>query len=131
LKLRMAKEERVKRVKDMASKMPVSSSKGKDTTKTTEARQEFHERVNQVEERLISDAGKRADVEERDRFLTALKKYREKQGGGYIEVIQSLPRDLSRVGTQWLDSIVDRICGQVATALPALKIFKKSRANNC
>jgi len=130
-KLRMAQKERMKRLKDMASKMPVSPGKGKDRTKTTAAKQEFYEKVNQVEERLISDAGKRADVEERNRFLTALAKHREEQGGGYIEVIQSLPREVSRAGTQWLDSIVDRICGQVATALPALNIFKNSRANIC
>jgi UDP-N-acetylglucosamine/UDP-N-acetylgalactosamine diphosphorylase len=130
-KLRMAQEERMKRLKDVASKMPVSLGKGKDTAKTSGAKQEFHEKVNRVEELLVSDAGKTADVEERDRFLTALGKHREKQGGGYIEVIQSLPRDVSRGGTQWLDSIVDHICGQVAMVLPTLNIFKKSRTNIC
>jgi UDP-N-acetylglucosamine/UDP-N-acetylgalactosamine diphosphorylase len=128
-KLRMAKEERIRRLKDMASKMPVSPDKGKDTTKTSGAKQEFYEKVNRVEERLVSDAGKTVALEERDRFLTAFGKHREKQGGDYIEVIQSLPRDVSRGGTKWLDSIVDRICGQVAEALPALNLFKKSRAN--
>jgi bifunctional UDP-N-acetylglucosamine pyrophosphorylase/glucosamine-1-phosphate N-acetyltransferase len=127
-KLRMAKEERIRRLKDMASKMPAPPGKGKDTTKTAGAKQEFSQKVKEVEERLVSDAGKTAAAEERDRFLTALRKHREKQGGGYIEVIQSLPRDVSRVGTQWLDSIVDRICGQAAITLPALNIFKKTRA---
>jgi UDP-N-acetylglucosamine/UDP-N-acetylgalactosamine diphosphorylase len=130
-KLRMAKEERIKRLKDMASKMPVSTGKGKDTTKTTRAKQEFYEKIKGVEELLVSDPGKTVDVEERDRFFTAFGKHRKEQGGDYIEVIQSLPRDVSRGGTQWLDSIVDRLCGQVATALPALNIFKKSRANIC
>jgi len=128
-KLRMAKEERMKRLKDMASKMDVSPGKGKDTAKTTEAKQEFHEKVEAVEERLVTCADKTAAVEERDRFLTALGKHREKRGGGYIDAIQSLPRDVSQVGTQWLDSIVNRICGQVATVLPALNLFKKSRAD--
>jgi bifunctional UDP-N-acetylglucosamine pyrophosphorylase / glucosamine-1-phosphate N-acetyltransferase len=130
-KLRMAKEERIKRLKDMASKIPASTGKGKDPTKTAGAKREFHEKVEAVEERLVGDSGKTAAVEERDRFLTALGKHREKQGGGYIDAIQSLPRDVSRPGTQWLDSIVDRICGQVATVLPALHLFKKSRANIC
>ena len=130
-KLRMAKEERIKRLKDMASKMPVSPGQGKDTTKTTGAKQEFQEKVKGVEERLVSDAGKTVALEERDRFLTAFGKHREEQGGDYIEVIQSLPRDVSRGGTQWLDSIVDHLCGQVAMVFPALNIFKKSRANSC
>ena len=130
-KLRMAKEERIKRLKDMASKMPVSPGEGKDSTKDTGAKQEFHEKIKWVEELLVGDAGKIVDVEKRDLFLTAFGKHREEQGGDYIEVIQSLPRDVSRGGTQWLDSIVDRLCGQVATALPALNIFKKSRANIC
>jgi len=60
-----------------------------------------------------------------------LGKHREKQGGGYIDTIQSLPRDVSRAGTQWLDSIVDRICEQAAKVLPALNLFKKSRENSC
>jgi len=130
-KLRMAKEERMKRLKDMASKMPVSPGKEKDATKNTGAKQEFYEKVKGVEELLVSDAGKIVDGDERERFLTAFGKHREEQGRGYIEVIQSLPRDVSRAGTQWLDSIVDRLCGQVAKALPALNIFKKSRANIC
>jgi UDP-N-acetylglucosamine/UDP-N-acetylgalactosamine diphosphorylase len=130
-KLRMAKEERIKRLKDMASKMPVSPGKGRNTMQTTGARQEFYEKVKRVEELLVSGVAKIVDAEERDRFLTALGKHRQEQGGGYIEVIQSLPRNVSRAGTQWLDSIVDRICGQAATALPALNIFKKFRTNIC
>ncbi len=130
-KLRMAKEERIKRLKDMASKMDVSPGKGKDKTKTAEAKREFHEKIEAVEERLVSDADKTAALQERDRFLTALGKHREKQAGGYIDAIQGLPRDVSQMGTQWLDSIVDHICGQVAKVLPALNIFKKSRANIC
>ena len=83
-----------------------------------------------MEELLVKDADGIFD-RERDRFLTAFGKHREGQREDYIEVIQSLPRDVSRAGTQWLDSIVDRICGQVATILPALNLFKKTRANIC
>jgi len=129
-KLRMAKGERIKRLKDMASKMPVTPDKGQDTTKTHGAKREFFEKVKGVEELLVKDTDGIFD-RERDRFLTAFGKHREGQRGDYIEVIQSLPRDVSRAGTQWLDSIVDRICGQVATVLPALNLFKKSRANIC
>jgi UDP-N-acetylglucosamine/UDP-N-acetylgalactosamine diphosphorylase len=129
-KLRMTKEERIKRLNDMASKMPVTPGRGQDTTKTSGAKREFFEKVKGVEELLIKDAGGIFD-REKDCFLTVFGKHREGQKGDYIEVIQSLPRDVSRAGTQWLDSIVDRICGQVATVLPALNLFRKSRTNIC
>jgi len=128
-KLRMAKDERIKRLKDMAAKMPVSPGKEKDRAKATAAKEEFYEKVELVEELLANDPGKTAGVEERDRFLTAFVKHREEHGGDYIEVIQSLPRYVSTGGTQWLDSIVDLICGQTAKALPALNMFKKYRSN--
>ncbi len=128
-KLRMAKEERIKRLKDMASKMPVTPGKGQDTTKTPGAQKEFFERFKAVEELLAKDGAEIVDEEKKDRFLTALGKHREGQRGDYIEVIQSLPQDVSRTGTQWLDSIVDLICGQVATVLPALGLLKKPRAS--
>jgi bifunctional UDP-N-acetylglucosamine pyrophosphorylase/glucosamine-1-phosphate N-acetyltransferase len=130
-KLATAKGERIKRLKDMASKMSAPPGKGKDATKPAGAKEEFSQKIKEVEERLVGDVGKTVAMEERDRFLGALGKHREKQGGGYIEVIQSFPRDVSRAGTQWLDSIVDCICGQVATVLPILNIFRNSRTNLC
>ena len=130
-KLRMAKEERVKRLKDMASKMPVTPGEGEDIPYTTGGKREFSEKVKGLEEVLVKDAGEIVDTEKKDRFLTAFGKHREGRSGGYIEAIQSLPRDISQAGTQWLDSIVDRICGRAATVLPALHLFKKSRANIC
>jgi len=130
-KLRMAKEERMKRLKEMASKMPVTPGKGQGPTKISGAKREFFEKVKGVEELLAKDAAGFADQEKMDHFLTAFGKHPEGQRGDYIEVIQNLPRDVSRAGTQWLDSIVDRICAQVAAVLPALNLFKKSRANIC
>ncbi len=124
--LQAAKEERIKRLKDMASKMPVASGKGQDPTNTAAAKREFFEKVKRVEEVLVKDAGEIVEREKKDRFVAAFGKHREEhKGGDYIEVIQSLPREVSRAGTQWLDSIVDRICGQAATVLPGLNLFKQ------
>jgi UDP-N-acetylglucosamine/UDP-N-acetylgalactosamine diphosphorylase len=130
-KLRMAKEERIKRLKDMASKMPVTPGEGQGTTKTSVAKREFLEKIKEVEELLVKDAAEFVDREKMKHFLIAFGKHREGQRGAYIEMIQSLPRDGSRAGTQWLDSIVAHICGQVATVLPALNLFKRSRAKIC
>jgi UDP-N-acetylglucosamine/UDP-N-acetylgalactosamine diphosphorylase len=127
--LQIAKEERIKRLKDMAAKMLVSPGEEKDRAKTTRAKQEFYEKGKVLEELLASDAGKTAGEEKRGPFLNALVKHREEKGGHYIEVIQGLPPHVSTVGTQWLDAIVNLICGQAGKALPALNMFKKYRLN--
>jgi UDP-N-acetylglucosamine/UDP-N-acetylgalactosamine diphosphorylase len=127
--LHIAKEERLKRLKDMAAKMLVSSDKEKGRAKIIRAKQEFYEKSKLFEELLASDAGKTAGEEKRNQFLNAFVKYREEHGGNYIEVIQSLPPHVSTGGTQWLDAIVHVICGQAGKALPALKLFKTNRSN--
>jgi bifunctional UDP-N-acetylglucosamine pyrophosphorylase/glucosamine-1-phosphate N-acetyltransferase len=124
-KLRMAKEERMKRLKDMAAKMPVSPGKDATRAKATAAQRELYEKGNRLEEFVVNDKFKTAGVEKRDRFLTEFMKHKEEKGGSYIEVVQSLPRDVSGGGTQWLDSIVKIICGEAAKALPTLNMFKK------
>jgi bifunctional UDP-N-acetylglucosamine pyrophosphorylase/glucosamine-1-phosphate N-acetyltransferase len=128
--LQMAKEERVKRLKDMAAKMVVSSDKEKSKTKTTKAKQEFYEKGKLLEELLISDTVKTAGEKKRDSFLNAFMKHRRDPGGNYIEVIQTLPSEVSAVGTQWLDAIVDLICSQAEKTLPSLNMFKKDRSNH-
>jgi hypothetical protein len=127
--LQTAKEERIKRLKDMAAKMPVSTDKEKNRTKTIRAKQEFNEKIKWLEELLTSGAGKTAGEEKRDPFLNAFMKHREEQGGNYIEVIQSLPSPAAIGGTEWLDTVVHLICGQAGKALPALNMFKKYRSN--
>jgi bifunctional UDP-N-acetylglucosamine pyrophosphorylase/glucosamine-1-phosphate N-acetyltransferase len=127
--LQAAKEERTKRLKDMAAKMVISPDKAKGRVKTVRAKQEFYEKGKLLEEVLVGDAAKTAGEKKRDPFLKAFVKHREEHGGNYIEVIQSLPPDISTVGTQWLDAIVDLICDQAGKALPALKLFKKNRSN--
>jgi len=127
--LQTAKEERMKRLEDMAARMPVSSHKEKNRTKITKAKLEFYEKAKLLEELLTRDAGKTAGEEKRNQFLNALLKHREGKNGNYIEVIQSLPPSVSVVGTQWLDAIVDLICGQAGKALPALNMFRKNCSN--
>jgi len=127
--LQIAKEERLKRLKDMAAKMPVSPDKEKGRAKTIRVKQEFCEKGKLLEELLASNASKTAAEEKREPFLNTFVKHREKHGGNYIEVIQSLPPDVSKKGTRWLDTIVDLVCRQAGKALPALNMFKKYRSN--
>jgi len=126
--LQIAKQERMKRLKDMAAKMVVSSDKEKSKAKIIKAKQEFYEKGKLLEELLVSDAAKTAGEKKRDSFLNAFVKHKGEYGANYIEVIQNLPPDISAGGTQWLDAIVDLICGQAGKALPALNMFKKDRS---
>jgi hypothetical protein len=127
--LKIAKEERMKRLKETAAKMLVSPDKGKGRDKTIRAKQEFYEKGKLLEELFGSDALITAGEKKRDFFLNAFVKHRGKQSGSYLEVIQSLPPDVSAGGTQWLDALVELICGQAGKALPALTMFKKNRSN--
>jgi len=126
--LQTSKKERVKRLKDMAAKMPIFSDKERGGTQSTRARVEFHEKAEWLEELLTSDAGKTAGEQNRDRFLNALMKHGENQSSHYIQVIQSLPPSVSVAGTHWLESIVHLICEQAGKALPSLAMFKNSRS---
>jgi UDP-N-acetylglucosamine/UDP-N-acetylgalactosamine diphosphorylase len=121
--LQVAKEERMKRLKDMGAKMAESADQAKDSLKTVRAKQEFYEKGKLLEEVFVSDAWETSGEKKRDPFLIAFLKHREEHGGNYIEVVQSLPPDISKGGTQWLDAIVDLICGQAGKALPALNMF--------
>ncbi len=124
--LRLAKEERIKRLKDMAAKMPITRDREKGTPQLRKAKREFYEKAQDLEELLTCDAGKRAGEEHRDSFLSILVKSEAEYGDHYIEVIQSLPPSATETGTRWLDAIVHHICDRVRKALPALNLFKKT-----
>jgi len=126
--LQIAKEERVKRLKDMAAKMAVSSDKEKGVTTIKRVRQELYEKSQWFDELLIGDTGKTAGEEKRTSFLDALIKHKKEHGENYIGVIQSLSHHVSAGGTEWLDAIVNHICGQAKKALPALNMFKQDRS---
>jgi UDP-N-acetylglucosamine/UDP-N-acetylgalactosamine diphosphorylase len=126
--LQTAKVERVKRLMDMAAKMPASSRGKKGGSHIAKAKREFYEKGKLLEELLTNNAGINAGREKRDQFLKALVKHRERHGGNYIEVIQSLPPSVSTAGTRWLDAIVRLICRRAGKALPSLNLFGKCRS---
>lgn len=127
--LRIAREERIRRLKDMAAKMSVLPDQAKDTSKNQKAQKEFFEKSKFFDELLKTDDSKTTGEKKRDAFLKALLTHKKERGDNYIEVIQSLPSQISSEGTEWLDTIVDTICKQVKNALPALNLFKKDRSS--
>jgi hypothetical protein len=124
--LRLAKEERVRRLRDMAGKIQASLGKEGTRPQASPGKEQFSKNFPSLERVLNGILNESAGNGERDRFLTALARRRDEGVANYIEFIQTLPREISSSGTQWLDSIVRTVCRQAADVLPALNLFKKT-----
>ncbi len=126
-KLQMAKDERLKRLKDMAAKIKQTSEKQEGWIDS--AKKEFCERIGLMEEVLKNKTIDHEGAKEQERFLDILTKNKEQYGDNYIEIIQNLPSSVSKDGTKWLDSVVKAFCRRTAQEFPTLNIFKKHRYN--
>lgn len=121
----LAREERIKRLKAVAEKMPESVHHDKSGT-TRNRKLEFSRRVHEVCG-VFEDGGDSQSFNgHRDLFLEALEAGKKDLGSDYIAVIQGLPEGVSREGTKWLQAIVDDRCEKAAGFLPAMKLFGKS-----
>ncbi|MBN2468811.1 MAG: UDP-N-acetylglucosamine pyrophosphorylase [Deltaproteobacteria bacterium] len=123
--LSVAKKERTKRLAAMADKMPDSLERYTTQGQAAAGKRELHEKIEEVCALFLGPLGGEAGIELRDRFLAAFLNHKEKQHKGYIEVIQSLPDDISRQGVRWLTQIVDTLCEKGAALVPNLGLFKE------
>jgi len=118
-----AKKERVKRLRDMAGKMPASLELTSPDTAAAVQKREFMERIGEVTDLLLGEPAANAGAEQREGFLRTLEDHRQRSGGGYIEVIRSLPPEASGTGTAWLQKVVDACCARAAEMLPSMHLF--------
>jgi len=119
-KIQMAKNERIKRLKELAAKIRESFKENVNPIK-----KEFCEKVDGIEGILKNKTTKLSGAQERDRFLNVLVQNREQYGDDYIGTIQNLPVHASQKGTQWLTSVVEAFCRDIVQNFPTLNIFKK------
>jgi UDP-N-acetylglucosamine/UDP-N-acetylgalactosamine diphosphorylase len=124
-KLNLAKNERIKRLEDMASKISVSSEKGGSKRQGEAGRGEFHDKVYLIRELFVRDITGNPGIEHRNRFLKALDEQKRDKGLNYIETIQSLPDETSQEGVLWLDQIVGDYSQKAGAILPSLNMFKR------
>ena len=127
--LKLAREERIKRLKMVAEKIPksVDHDNGNTTGNTTGNRNiEFNRNIDDVCRVFDDDQALLSDNQHRDSFLEALSVQKRDQGSDYISVIQSFPEAVSKEGTKWLQAIVDDRCRKAAGFLPAMNLFRKS-----
>jgi len=103
--------ERVKRLRELADKMPFSlecAKNGKSAVLTPEkeARQRtLVERWPEIEARLLKGPDDSVGAVEREAFLRIYEK--TPTGGGHIEAIYALPPEARKTGEKWLQAIVD------------------------
>jgi bifunctional UDP-N-acetylglucosamine pyrophosphorylase/glucosamine-1-phosphate N-acetyltransferase len=123
-KLKLAKRERIKRLKAMAGNMPENKKESERNGQLTPGKCEFRDRIQQVCELFTEELAAREGIEPRDRFLNTFKSCKENNDGNYIDTIQGLPQSVSKEGTRWLDKIVDGLCHKAGEFFPSLALFK-------
>ncbi|MBN1320827.1 MAG: UDP-N-acetylglucosamine pyrophosphorylase [Thermoleophilia bacterium] len=107
--LAQAKEERIKRLQVMAEKVP-----GADP-----GSREFHERGVELRELFTTVP----ELSGEQRFLAAFQTATAGAGRGYIETVQGLTPDISGMGVQWLEQIVEALCTKADELLPTMELF--------
>ncbi|MBN1829010.1 MAG: UDP-N-acetylglucosamine pyrophosphorylase [Deltaproteobacteria bacterium] len=122
-KIDMAVEERVGRLESLAL-APENLSGGDEKHGMEELKRQLGDKWDEVKE-MLSDLGSGGDDGDgRDVFLGSLLKAKERHGD-YIPAIQCLAASQASVGTQWLQSIVDRRCSRVLGCLPAMRSLSR------
>ena len=122
--LALAREERIRRLRDMAGKMSASLDLSSPNSAAARQKREFMDRIDEVSNQLADGRWADAGKEDRERFLTALEEdHRQRSGDGYIRAVKGLPAEVARTGTEWLQTIVDACCAGAAEVLPSLHLF--------
>lgn len=124
-KMGLAKKERIKRLEALSGMTKARTGSGNPAVEEMAGRREFGERFDRIQE-LFSEA-LRSDAAERYKndFLSSFERLRGKAASDYISSIQALPAEVSRLGTLWLQSVVEAYSLKAQEALPSLLIFEK------
>jgi hypothetical protein len=116
--------ERIKRLKELAKKMPFSlecarNGKSAPLTPDMSARQQaLADRWPEIEARLLKGPGDSPGVAAREAFLNVWGKIQA--DGGHIGAVRALPPEARETGAKWLQEIVD-------TALAIMPIIAHER----
>ncbi len=121
--LKLAREERIRRLRAVAEKMPQSVRRD-NGHETGHPHLEFCRNIDEVCDVFEDDPALPSAHGHRDPFLEALAAQKRDQDSDYISVIQSFPEAVSKEGTKWLQAIVDDRCEKAAGFLPAMNLFR-------
>ena len=126
-KIEMILSERIKRLKEVADKMPRSIElyaeimKDHALQKQQDLRTEIFEQWSEVEAFLKDSYNKEGDAEKRDKFFNVIQQKIGEKGKQYIEVIKGLETTEAAIGTEWLQGLVDEIIYQIQKIIPSLR----------
>jgi len=126
-KIEMIISERIKRLKQVADKMPRSIElytkimKEHGLQRQQDLRREIFEQWSNIEEFLTDSYKKEGNVEKRDAFFNLIQQKIDEKGKHYIKVIKGLGNAGAAIGTEWLQGLVDEITHQVQNIIPSLR----------
>jgi len=123
--LELAKKERIKRLRMLADNQADFNKNNKLGSRAASPKRELNERIDQVCDLFSGEIAVKAGEQYRDRFLSAFEDSKNENPGNYVEMIQSLPNDVSQEGTRWLKQIIDEVCQKSSAILPLMNLFKK------
>ncbi len=124
-RLNMAIAERINRFHALCLKMPESVAAYQKNTKENvsslliKQKKELYEKWPVVQESLTVEGIPDGDAAHRDAFLQKVDNAIKTYGKNYIRVIQSLAIADSKIGTRWLQGIVDQVQDEALKGLPS------------
>ena len=126
-KIEMAIEERLKRLGEVAARMPVSieiyqKSSGILSEKIILKKKEFHERWQEIEQAFKECYDMTGDPLDRDGFLEVIERSADRSNSDYIAAIKNLNEKESGMGVAWLQGIIDEIKRKAWSLLPSLEL---------
>jgi UDP-N-acetylglucosamine/UDP-N-acetylgalactosamine diphosphorylase len=126
-KLAMAVDERIGRLKTLSRKMPDSVkvyqkiSKENASSRILHQKNEFYNKWTEIEDHFRSLTNLDVKDNLRDMFLEAIQLGTINNRKDYISVISELKSEDKKLGTRWLQSIVDHIVDGVQKIIPTFK----------
>ena len=105
--------ERIRRLEEVAMGMPTSIELYRKVKRRSDGiiewKRRFHERWPYIKESLIKSKDVMGDLKKKEFFLGYLEDSIKKRGKDYLSAIKGLSKEEAKVGSLWLQDIVDRI----------------------
>ncbi len=126
-KIEMVISERIKRLKEVADKMPRSIELYKKMMekhalqRQQDLKKELFEQWSNIEGFLTDSFKKEGNLEKRDEFLDLIQQKIDEKGKNYIEAIKGLENSGTTIGTEWLQGLVDEITNQIPNIIPSFR----------
>jgi len=121
-KLDMGISERIERLREVAKNMPTSIELYKKVKGHLDGiiqwKRQFYEKWDKIEESLLKDKNLVGDIQKKEKFLTYLNNSIKRNGKNYILTIKGLNKEEAKIGTSWLQDIVDTVVNHAESIVP-------------